>query len=346
MRYTQQYFSDIKKTMHDFLPVLSNIDQKKILITGANGLIGSALVDCLIYLNLFENFHIEIYAATRNVNVSTNRFHTNFELPFLHFVVYDAMAKFESSISYNYIIHCAGNAHPDAYRNEPVETMLANILGLNELLNYGSTIPGLKTLYISSSEVYGNNCKNISWEEDSVGDVEILNPRSCYPMSKRASETLCSSYIKEFNSDIVIARPGHIYGPTMTESDSRASAQFLRNAKCKNDIVMKSAGTQLRSYCHALDCASALLVILLRGICGEAYNISNRSSVVTIRYFAEVCAKQSGTKVIFEKPTDAELSSYNQMDHSDLNSEKLEMIGWHGVWGIEDGIGETLSVLS
>ena len=78
------------------------------------------------------------------------------------------------------------------------------------------------------------------------------------------------------------------YGASITEDNSRADAQFLRNALKGEDIVMKSAGTQLRTYCYLADCISGLLFILLCGQSGEAYNIANRDSVVTIRQYAQV----------------------------------------------------------
>ena len=72
----------------------------------------------------------------------------------------------------------------------------------------------------------------------------------------------------EYNLETVIVRPGHVYGPTQTEEDSRASAQFLRSAVNKTPIIMKSGGHQLRSYCHCFDCASAILTVLLIGKTG------------------------------------------------------------------------------
>ena len=161
--------------------------------------------------------------------------------------------------------------------------------------------------------------------------MDILNPRACYPSSKRAAETMCATYQEEYGVDFVVVRPGHIYGPTITESDSRASAQFTRLAVKGKDIVMKSAGTQLRSYTYTLDCASAIIAVLTCGGMGEAYNISNSNSIVTIREFAECMTEISGVKLIFEQSSNKEKRSYNLMDNSSLNSEKLESLGWRRV---------------
>ena len=108
---------------------------------------------------------------------------------------------------------------------------------------------------------------------------------------------------------------------------------------------MKSAGLQLRSYCYTLDCASAILTVLLKGNCGEAYNISNPESIVSIRDLAECMAKSAGVEVVFEEASTQETKSYNMMDNSSLDSTKLEQLGWKGVFNLEKGIYFTIDFL-
>ena len=122
-----------------------------------------------------------------------------------------------------------------------------------------------RVLYVSSGEVYGFNTGVESFTEDYCGPLSLLTPRACYPSGKRAAETLCACYYAQYNVEAVIARPCHVYGPTMTKADSRAVAQFIRNALNHEDIVMKSRGTQVRSMCYVADCAAALLTVLLKG---------------------------------------------------------------------------------
>ena len=178
---------------------------------------------------------------------------------------------------------------------------------------------------------------------NSYGFVDILNPRACYPSSKRAAETLCAAYKKEYGVDVVIIRPGHVYGPTMTDTDNRASSQFPRDVKAGKNIIMKSAGTQLRSYCYVLDCATAILTVLLNGESGEAYNVSNKNSVVTIREMAEAFAEVGGKKLIFEEATKAESASFNLMQNSSLTSEKIEALGWSAQFDMLSGARRTLN---
>ena len=227
---------------------------------------------------------------------------------------------------------------------------MSNIIGLKALLDLAAENKGSRLLFVSSSEVYGNR-ERFSYDaggeiaEDEYGYVDILSSRSCYPSGKRAAESLCASYIDEYGVDAVIVRPGYIYGPTINPTDSRASAAFTLDAAAGRDIIMKSKGEQLRSYCYMLDCASALLSVLLSGECGEAYNISNKDSIVTIRDVAECLAKVSGVKVVFEIPTDEEKKSFNPMKNSVLDATKLQNLGWKAHFGLDEGIKRTLRFL-
>ena len=101
----------------------------------------------------------------------------------------------------------------------------------------------------------------------------------------------------------------------------------------------------MRSYCYTLDCAAAIVTVLLKGKNGEAYNISNRKSVVSIRDLAEMLARCGGKKIVFENPTDAEKKSYNLMSNSSLDAEKLEQLGWIPGYNLERGIRRTLEIL-
>jgi len=338
------YALNLEETIGNILEV-ECLKNRSVLVTGATGLIGSALVDTLIWWNKERNKNLTIYAAGRSEDKFRDRFSAFMDSKFLKFVQYDATSDVTFDFRVDYIIHAAGNAHPMAYTSDPVGTMLSNLIGTNNLLNYAVRHSVSKVLYISSSEVYGQKPDNQSYKEDDYGFVDLLNPRACYPSSKRAAETLCVSYFKQYGLDVLIARPGHIYGPTMTETDSRASAQFARDAIEGRPIVMKSPGTQLRSYCYVFDCVSALLSVLLTGESGEAYNIGNSSSIVTIRELAESFAHHGNVEVVFEKPDHIEASGYNLMSNSALDTTKLYALGWRGHYHLDEGVSRTVRLL-
>ena len=341
MNYTKEYWEDLEKIQR-IIPNLQILHNKSILITGANGMIGSAIVDFLLHINKTNNFEIEIFVAGRNEMRVKQRFGYLFEDSHFHFLQYDATQKIGFKEKFDYIIHAASNANPAVYVKSPVETMISNFDGMLNLLEYTKEYEISRILYISSSEVYGNKQSVGIYQEDDYGYIDLLNPIACYPSAKRAAETLCSAYRAEYGIDFVIARPGHIYGPTMTENDTRASSQFAKDVIEKKDIVMKSAGLQLRSYCYVLDCISAILTILINGRTGEAYNISNPDSICTIREIAEAFAKAGSTKVIFENPTEVEKRGYNLMTNSSLDAKKLLDLGWKGLFSLEDGVSKTI----
>lgn len=260
-------------------------------------------------------------------------------------VEYNALKEIPFDFHVDYIIHGASNASPDKYLSEPVDTMLANILGVHNLLNYGRRTGVEKFLYVSSSEVYGRLSHGNPLKENEYGPVDVLALRSAYPLGKQAAENLCIGYANQYGMHICIARPGHIYGPTAQDSDNRVSSAFARQAARGENIVMKSAGTQIRSYCHCIDCASAILMILTRGENKEAYNISNRNSVITIRQMATIIAECAGVELIMDLPSEAEKAAFNPMDNSSLNSEKLEHLGWSGYFDAHTGFDHTIKAL-
>lgn len=343
MIYCDLYLEELSQAYKDL--DLSELKNRSVLITGGSGLILSALVDILCYANKKYGTNITIYLAARSENEITERFTAYKDASWLRYVHYDALKPVHFNFPADYIIHGASNAHPSAYITEPVETLMANVLGIKELLDYAKAVRSKRILYLSSSEVYGRGDASKPYRENDYGFVDILNFRACYPSGKRAAETLCAAYYHEYGVETVIARPGHIYGPTATPFDSRATAQFARDVIAGRNILMKSAGTQLRSYCYEIDCATAILTILLKGKNAEAYNISNCDSIVSIRQIAEKMAELGHCNVEFEQASDAEQKSFNLMDNSSLDSQRLEGLGWHARYTLEEGVSRTIAIM-
>lgn len=316
---------------------VSNLQNKSILITGANGLIASYLIDYLIYLNKTKNINIKIYAMSRSKLKLEQRFKNQSELTF---VEQDLNKTFKFNKKIDYIMHTAGNAHPIAFSKYPVDTMKTNLLGTINLLEL-ATKYNAKFLYLSTGEIYGNNIDKKPFTESDLGIVDTKLSRSCYPESKRAAETLCISYNSQYNVDVNIARLCYVYGSTITDTNSRADAQFLRNAINKQNIVMKSTGYQERTYCYVADCISALLIILLNGKNGEFYNIANPNSIVSIKDYASTLAKIANVELVFELPNDIEKKGYSKNADSILDSTKLQNIGWKPFYDIEKGLKNT-----
>lgn len=318
-----RYRQDLLQILQKDLP-WDNLSKCNILITGATGLIGGCLTEILM-LNPKRDYHV--CACGRNENRAMERFKEFTEDKYFHFIKHDVTIPLDNNIQFDYIIHAASDASPSRYAQNPVEVMKGNINGVSNLIEYGLNHGMKRFLYVSSGEVYGEGDGRV-FTEDYSGYVDSMSPRSCYPSSKRAAETLCVSYAAEYGADVVIARPCHVYGPHFTESDNRVYAQFIRNVLRGEDIVMKSTGEQFRSWCYVVDCVSALLHILLKGESGQAYNIADSSSNISIKELAEMVACIGNRKVVVDVPDDDEKKGYNVVTKSVFSTEKLEKLGW------------------
>lgn len=308
---------------------------KTVLVTGASGLIGTAVVEELLARDA------RVVATGRSVERLRERFGDREGVSFLQ---YDATKHNNFCFSVDYMIIAASPASPNLFVSRPVDVMLVNTLAVNELLEYAVGMKVSKIVYVSSSEVYGRLIPpETGFTEKHFGEIDISNPRSSYAEAKRAAELLCVSYAKQYGLDVSIVRPGHIYGPTSTVNDRRVSSLWPRMAARGEDIVMKSDGAQLRSYVHCRDCATAIVRVLECGEPAEAYNISNRNSVVTIRELADVICRVAGVRLRVEVPSERESAVFNPMLNSSLDASKLESLGWSAQYDIKAGIEDTLA---
>ena len=331
------YKEDILQVFEQDLP-WEKLSGANILVTGATGLIGGCLIEVLM-TNPHRDYHV--YASGRNEERARERFMEYSDDDVFNFVKFDVMQPVNSDVDFDYIIHSASNASPNFFAKNPVEIIKSNVDGVAHLMDYGLNHGMKRFLYISSGEVYGEGDGRI-FTEDYSGYVNCATPRACYPSSKRAAETLCVSYADEYGADVVIARPCHTYGPHFTAQDNRVYAQFIRNILHGEDIVMKSTGEQFRSWCYVVDCVSGLLHILLKGKCGEAYNIADGDSNISIRDLAETIASVGGRNVVVDVPDDEENRGFNPVSKSVFSTEKLESLGWKAQNHIPSGLQNTI----
>lgn len=335
------YFDDIVEVASLPLP-WNELKGKNILITGATGLIGSTLVEVLMS---HAGIDYHVYASGRNESKIRTLFAKYIDSPFFHFIRYDVREPLSCNIDFHIIVAGAGVASPQLYATDPVSVMKSNFNGVDNLFTYGIEHGLEKFLYISSGEIYGEGDGRV-FTEDYSGYVNCATLRACYPSAKRATESLCIAYAHQYGIDVRIARPCHIYGPNFTDSDRRVYAQFIRNVLAGQDIVMKSTGSQYRSWCYVVDCVSALMYILLNGENGEAYNIADESSNITIKELAETIAEITGKRVVVELPTDVEKSGFNVVTKSLFSVAKLHTLGWKVSGSLSSKIGNTIDALN
>ena len=322
---------------------LEKLNGKTILITGATGLIGTQLIDALVQWNR-KGGEVKILAASRHYENLTERFGDYKLSDRLFFLEQDALMPFPENLNVDFIVPLASNTHPLAYSRLPVETMLINLKGADNAL-YLARNCNATVLYPSTVEVYGNAHGNDIFTEDYTGNLNLSNSRACYTESKRSSEALCQSYIAEYGVKVKIARLSRVFGPTVKASDTKASSQFIQKAINGEDIVLKSEGNQFFSYTYVADAVSALLYIMLHGENGEAYNIANESCNVHLKDFAQACADVSGTKVIFDLPSETERKGYSVATTAILDNSKLKAIGWKPIYTFKDALRRTIEIM-
>lgn len=328
----------------DELQWKTRFGSKRILICGAGGLLGAATVELLMGTNLYVDSPVTVYAMGRSRAALEQKFSGHIKSPFFQILEGDIASFNCGGLSFDYIVHAASPAHPLAYSENPVEVMKANLLGTIRLLELARET-NAAVLFISSGEIYGTSTDPGScFAEKDYGYINILTSRACYPESKRAAETLCASYGAQYGVDAKVARLCHVYGPTITDKNARADAQFLRKAARGENIVMKSAGEQVRSFCYVKDAVLGLLYILVAGSPGEAYNVANRDSVATIREYAGLLAELAGVEIVNEFPSESEKKGYSPITRAVLNAGKLENLGWRPQYDLRDGLQETLEV--
>jgi nucleoside-diphosphate-sugar epimerase len=164
-----------------------------------------------------------------------------------------------------------------------------------------------------------------------------MMPKNNYPYFPPTNQVIINQKVEP-----VIARPCHVYGPNFSEKDNRVYAQFIRNILNDSDIIMKSTGEQFRSWCYVVDCVSALLYVLLKGEKGQAYNIADRQSVISIKELAETIAEIGNKSVIMEVPPVSESLGYNVVTKSVFLTEKLETLGWSIEGTMKEKLEKTL----
>ena len=339
------WISDLDETI-GALPHLNKLEGCSVMVTGCTGLICSAVVDLFIRWNEVHSNKIIILAAARDQRKVETRFAPYTKENWFIYAPYDASTtENELGLSCDYIIHGASNASPNKIIKEPVETMMSNFVGTKFLLDYAKRNGTKRILYISTSEVYGRKEHDRPSTTNEYGWIDILNPRSSYSIGKCAAETLCASYYDEYGVDAVIIRPGHIYGPTALETDNRVSSAWSYDVARGKNIVMKSDGAQIRSYCYCLDSASAILTVLLKGQSVKAYNISNPNSIASIREIAEILTRSANVELKMEVPTEFEKKGFNPMKNSSLDSTELMELGWTGLFDVERGFSHTVKIL-
>ena len=225
---------------------------RKSLITGGAGFIGSHLARRLL-------------AAGHEVTVMDNLFtgtkaniYTLMDNPRFTFILHDVTQPFWGQFDEVYNLACP--ASPIHYQRNPVETIKTSFLGMMNVLELALKTKA-RVFHTSTSEIYGD--PDIHPQPESYwGNVNAVGQRSCYDEGKRAAETLCADYVREYNVDVRIVRIFNTYGPNMHPQDGRVISNFIMQALKDRDITLYGDGSQTRSFQYVDDLVNAILLYM------------------------------------------------------------------------------------
>ena len=297
---------------------------KRVLITGATGLVGSMLVRTLCAAPV----EVTVLAHVRNAQKARAMFG---DLP-IEYVIGDVTAPICYEGPVDLIFHTASVTASKTFVTAPVETLMTAIDGTRNLLEFAREKKAGGMVYVSSMEAFGITDPGLDRvTETDLGYIDILNVRSSYSEGKRICECLCAAYAAEYGVNVRIARLAQTFGAGVSRTDGRAFAQFAKSCLAGEDIVLHTAGKSMGHYCYTADAVRGLLTIALLGENGQAYTVANESTAMPIRDVAQLVSDTltgGKTKIIFDIPESALTYGYAPDVTMRLSAQKLRALGW------------------
>ena len=308
-------------------------EEKKVLVTGGAGFIGSWLCDVL------AGFGADVTAVD---DLSTGRIKNIDHLsksPLFKFVKSD-VCTFDSKEKFDFIFHMAGHASPDEYQAHPIETLKTSALGSFSMAELARKNDAT-LLFASTSEVYGD-AEVVPTPESYWGKVNPIGPRSCYDEGKRFAEALFVAYHKQYGLDVKIPRIFNTYGPRLREDGlyGRAMSRFISQALTGEPITVYGDGKQTRSFCYVTDTVAGLLLL---AVCekakGEAVNVGNTQEITILELAKKIKEVTSCDSAIEFYPLPKDDPKRRCPDTHKL--EKLVL--WKPSVSFEEGLKETIT---
>lgn len=300
-----------------------------IIVTGGAGFIGSHLCEFLV--NKGENvICIDNLGSGRAENIGHLKERSNFR-----FVKHDVTKPYEETEKIDQIYHLASRSSPMDYQQFPVETALANSVGLNNMIKIALKNDAV-ILFSSTSEAYGEP-KIHPQPENYWGNVNPVGIRSCYDESKRFGEALLMAYHRKYNAKVKIVRIFNTYGPRMRKDDGRVIPNFIQQALNNRPITIYGDGKQTRSFCYITDLIDGIAKMMESNETGPK-NLGNPNEM-TILDTAKKIIEISGSKsnIVFQKlPEDDPTKRQPDI------SEARRLLGWEPEVSFGEGIKETI----
>lgn len=267
-----------------------NLRGKRLFITGGTGFVGSWLLECLCYANRAIGLKLHIRVLSRNPSNFFLRFPHLANDPIIKLAQGDVRNLVPDGNHYNIVIHAATDASAQLNRENPLLMMDTIVEGTRRVLEFSRATGVQRVVMLSSGAVYGKFMNGVEHViEDYPGGPDPLNPYYTYSESKRMAELLCAIFARQFGLEIPVARLFAFVGPRLPLDAHFAVGNFIRDGLAGGPIRVTGDGAAVRSYLYAAELVVWLLVILVRGQSGRAYNVGSDRSL-TIRELAEVVA--------------------------------------------------------
>lgn len=319
---------------------MNDLNGKRVLITGATGLIGSHLTERLL------SEGAEVIAVGR----SLKRLESTFPSPSEKLILCenDISAAFpEGTGKLDFIFHAASPISGAEIREYPVNTINANLNGCINCLEYLRKQGSGRMIVFSSATVYGGVfAEDTSVSEECTCTADALHTANTpYSESKRMIEVIARSYNIQYGTDAVIVRIGYVYGHT-SHMPATAFYEFIGNAVSGQNIVMNGSGMGRRDNIHVDDVVNGLIAAALKGSAGEAYNISSNGDKGNFRAMDEIAPiiADAANKLYGDSRIKAVIKPFegSRKPGLMLNNTKLRDLGWNISVSLEDGIADTV----
>ena len=307
--------------------IVNELRGKRILITGATGLIGSNIIGLCTKVNNTPGDPIHIVAQVRNLEKAQMLFGTNTNL---EYAIGNIVDDIQISSDVDYIIHCASQTSSKMFIEEPVETIETAVNGTKNILEFAKKKNVKSIVYLSTMEVYGAPTTEEKIYENHETNINTMEVRSSYPESKRLCEALCCAYCAEYGLPVKVLRLTQTFGMGVSYNDTRVFAEFARCVIENKDIILHTKGETKRSYLDVEDAVNAIVTVLLKGENGQAYNAANENTFCSIYEMAQMVVKECANGKICVK---IETRDENEFGFAptlkmNLDTSKLQALGW------------------
>ena len=331
---------DMEKLVSVYGDRFNKLKDSTILVTGANGMITTWLSEFLMYLA--DRHNIRLYLQCRNLEKAKKAYERYLDRKSFHLVSFNFENNEIPDICFDYILHAASPAGTKYFMETPVDVIRPNAVGTWHLLQYARKTGIKKFLIFSSGSIYGEGGtdKSVLTEED-YGIVDPLGVRSCYVESKRLAEQMGIAFWLQYQVPVSIIRIRHTYGPTFDlQYDTRIIPRVIRQILNGEDIEIYKDPDSVVQYTYIADMVAAILLVLLEGENGGAYNACGDEIVKIDDVIAWMVEADPFVKsVLIEKEMDENyrFGKGKGLNFRKLSNQKLKGLGWKQLYSNKEG---------